>query len=304
MLNSKGQLTDKTSKVIKTVLEKYSNVSFVFATGKTFKGTLSLRKLLGLDEHVISNESQSPSICSNGCVVFSGDAKNSILNQIYLEPNTILKCVDVIDHFFTKTLGVKKINNKDVILTDITTNLHDDENYDYEIAYYIGETTYFTEENKFCKLFRDVYKEPIEILPKSDLLSKVKEGELKVNSICIFSTVKRITALKPILEDLHIELPEIIYTQGEKYCVDIIPSKASKGFGLSMLLEKLNIKPEQVICFGDGMNDLSVFEYISENGGFGISMDNAIPELKNKSVYVTKTNNEDGLAEVLEEIFL
>ncbi|MHC5230088.1 Cof-type HAD-IIB family hydrolase [Enterococcus sp. LJL99] len=70
-----------------------------------------------------------------------------------------------------------------------------------------------------------------------------------------------------------------------------------KANALDQVLSKLNIPAEKVIAFGDGHNDLSIINY----AGIGIAMDNAVPELKAAADKTTLSNNEDGIAVILDE---
>ena len=45
------------------------------------------------------------------------------------------------------------------------------------------------------------------------------------------------------------------------------------------------------MMFGDGPNDMEIFDYV----GLKIAMGNAVPELKEKADFVTKTVEEDGI---------
>ena len=57
---------------------------------------------------------------------------------------------------------------------------------------------------------------------------------------------------------------------------------------------------EQVITIGDNANDTMMIE----NAGMGVIMGNAAPYLKENAKFVTKSNNEDGVAEALEKLIL
>ncbi|WP_083413001.1 HAD family hydrolase [Bacillus massilinigeriensis] len=50
------------------------------------------------------------------------------------------------------------------------------------------------------------------------------------------------------------------------------------------------------MVFGDDYNDLGLFDMC----GYPIAMGNAVEELKNKAMITTETNDEDGVAVVLE----
>ena len=50
-----------------------------------------------------------------------------------------------------------------------------------------------------------------------------------------------------------------------------------------------------MVACGDGLNDLTMIEY----AGIGVAMDNAQPVLKEKSDFVTLSNDQDGVAEAV-----
>lgn len=68
-----------------------------------------------------------------------------------------------------------------------------------------------------------------------------------------------------------------------------------KARALAKTLTPLGVKPEHIISFGDGHNDLSLINY----AGIGIAMGNAVAELKKNADQITLSNNEDGIAKAL-----
>jgi Cof subfamily protein (haloacid dehalogenase superfamily) len=80
--------------------------------------------------------------------------------------------------------------------------------------------------------------------------------------------------------------------------LDLLPLKAGKGQVLKILQESLHISRDQTMAIGDYESDLPLFD----NSMFRIAMGNAIPAVKAASTFVTRTNNEDGVALVLERI--
>ncbi|WP_320164951.1 Cof-type HAD-IIB family hydrolase [uncultured Trichococcus sp.] len=69
-----------------------------------------------------------------------------------------------------------------------------------------------------------------------------------------------------------------------------------KAFALDKSLQPLGISSENVISFGDGENDTSIIAY----AGVGVAMGNAIDALKASASEITLSNNEDGIAHMLE----
>ena len=52
---------------------------------------------------------------------------------------------------------------------------------------------------------------------------------------------------------------------------------------------------DEMICCGDGYNDVSMIEY----AGLGVAMGNAQPTVKDSADFVTRTNDEDGILHVI-----
>ena len=73
----------------------------------------------------------------------------------------------------------------------------------------------------------------------------------------------------------------------------------NKYNGLCILKEKLGINNNDIIAFGDGLNDVVMIE----NVGFGVAMKNALKEVKNNADAVTfEDNNNDGVVNYLKSI--
>ena len=79
--------------------------------------------------------------------------------------------------------------------------------------------------------------------------------------------------------------------------VQVMPSGASKATALGWLLDRWGLSQEDVIAFGDDVNDV---EMVAE-AGLGVAMANAVPEVKAAADRITVSNEEDGVAVVLEE---
>ncbi|MFC9246668.1 HAD family hydrolase [Streptomyces sp. NPDC057136] len=81
--------------------------------------------------------------------------------------------------------------------------------------------------------------------------------------------------------------------------VELAPYGVDKGTGLALAAEALGLDPAGAIAFGDMPNDLPMFR----RAGHGVAMANAHPELRAAADEVTSSNEEDGVAEVLERVF-
>jgi 5-amino-6-(5-phospho-D-ribitylamino)uracil phosphatase len=79
--------------------------------------------------------------------------------------------------------------------------------------------------------------------------------------------------------------------------IEINDEKATKGQALEKLVAYLNLNLKETLVFGDSHNDIPMFEV----AGYSVAMENAAQALKDKSNFVTLTNDEDGVAVFLEE---
>lgn len=85
--------------------------------------------------------------------------------------------------------------------------------------------------------------------------------------------------------------------RSEAFFLEIVPLGIDKAKRLSIILEHLGIDKSEMICCGDGYNDQSMIEY----AGLGVAMANAKPEVKAVADYITLSNEEDGVAAVVEK---
>ncbi|MFE0601327.1 HAD family hydrolase [Streptomyces sp. NPDC058892] len=80
--------------------------------------------------------------------------------------------------------------------------------------------------------------------------------------------------------------------------VEILPLGLTKATGLSLAARRLGVKATETIAFGDMPNDIPMFGWAAH----GVAMANAHPELKAVADAVTTSNEEDGIAVVLERL--
>lgn len=84
------------------------------------------------------------------------------------------------------------------------------------------------------------------------------------------------------------------------FFLEFFNKNANKAVGVELLAKHLGIKRDEIITMGDAMNDLPMIEY----AGLGVAMGNACEEIKNASKYITDSNDNDGVAKVIEKFIL
>ncbi|WP_082782054.1 Cof-type HAD-IIB family hydrolase [Streptococcus sp. DD10] len=88
-----------------------------------------------------------------------------------------------------------------------------------------------------------------------------------------------------------LSLEEITIQRSGRYYLEITSKKAKKSKGIAYIFKKERLKKEETIAFGDGHNDLPMFDMV----GYPIVMENALNEVKEKAYKITKSNDEDGV---------
>ncbi|MEU9357410.1 HAD family hydrolase [Streptomyces sp. NPDC048301] len=81
--------------------------------------------------------------------------------------------------------------------------------------------------------------------------------------------------------------------------VELAPHGVDKGTGISQAAALLGLDPAEAVAFGDMPNDLPMFRLC----GHGVAMGNAHAELRAEADEITLTNEEDGVAVVLERLY-
>ncbi len=117
----------------------------------------------------------------------------------------------------------------------------------------------------------------------------------KVNKIILYGKYNTLTEYKKELEeisqDIHCEFSSNNY-------LEFFDKEVSKGYALEFLCNYLNIKASECIAIGDNYNDLSMIEY----AGVGVAMGNSPEEVKRSADFVTLTNEEDGVAYIINKL--
>lgn len=79
-------------------------------------------------------------------------------------------------------------------------------------------------------------------------------------------------------------------------CIDILQDGIHKAWGLEELLKRWNLKPEQIMAFGDSENDIEMLEL----AGISYAMENAEEAVKRVATKVAPANSQAGVYQVLE----
>lgn len=238
-------------------------------------------------------------------------SKNTIntLNKLIENNIYIVLCTGRINNYVTKYL--KEINKSKYTISNNGALIYDndlnkpiikhtlDEKYlDYLWEYAIKTKSSFIINtinkkygNKFVKnndviiinSLSEIKFDKLQIVINNGDINIMKDLEIKINN----TNLKVINKSFDYLNDV----------KNGYYFFDIVNGYVSKGTAINSLLKILNIKKENSICFGDSINDISMFNSV----GISVAMGNSIDELKNIADYVTVTNDNDGISKFFDK---
>ena len=146
-----------------------------------------------------------------------------------------------------------------------------------------------TKNQNFIQLLNEYYSE-YELV--DDLLQLQDDNFFKI-AIYHFESSERY--IYPYVK--HLDDTIQVKVSGHHW-VDLSHIDTHKGLALKKLQEELNISEEETMVFGDYNNDLEMMQL----SHFSYAMGNAHPNIKNIARFETKSNDEEGVETVLEEL--
>ncbi|MCP5080061.1 MAG: HAD family phosphatase [Psychromonas sp.] len=104
-------------------------------------------------------------------------------------------------------------------------------------------------------------------------------------------------AIKKLPEYLKLQYTVV---QSAPFFLELLHPTSNKGIAIEKLTQVLDLSPEQVMCVGDAENDHAMLKF----AGLAVAMENADAETKALADHITATNQNDGVARVIEEMVL
>lgn len=147
--------------------------------------------------------------------------------------------------------------------------------------------------SKYSKLEADLNHIPLEEVSFED----IDENTTIVKVMFIDEPEYLETVIKNIPKEIY---ERYTVVRSAPFFLEFLDKKVHKGAGVEILARELGITKEEIICVGDAGNDLHMIKY----AGLGVAMGNAFPEVKAVADYITKTNEEHGVAHVINKFIL
>lgn len=126
-------------------------------------------------------------------------------------------------------------------------------------------------------------------LGRLDLLADDRETTSRHLQSLPFAAVSKISASN--LAYYEMRYPSYRFESFLEDYYDIYPFSCTKATGIMHLCETIAITMEDVICFGDALNDVEMLKAC----GCGVAMGDGLKEAKEAADYVTSQSEEDGI---------
>lgn len=256
LLDSTGKVSENTIEKINSLIEK--GINFTFATARSVYSAKPITA--GLDIN-------TPCILMNGVSIYNLSENRYIKNE-YINYDNSLQIINIF-----------KENNLNCFMYRIEDNIL---------------KAYFTEINSyvmrsFAESRQKNYNKPF--IQCGDLSESADEKTVYFTITGEYEELSPVKNAVSVISGIDCAFYRDTYTG--KYYLEIFSASASKANGIKFLRNEYGF--ENITCFGDNLNDLSMFA----ESDIKIAVGNAVPELKEKADFITSENNHDGVSEWL-----
>lgn len=133
-------------------------------------------------------------------------------------------------------------------------------------------------------------------LTRDNSIDEFLKKDLEIRKIIVFNPDVEMNTKHRL--ELQNRFPELSILSSYPENIEINNKYAQKGYGLLKAIEKMNIRKEEVAVFGDGYNDLSMFELFPNS----YAPVNAEQEIKDKASEIIPSNNDNGVGKKINEL--
>lgn len=133
-------------------------------------------------------------------------------------------------------------------------------------------------------------------LTRNDSIDEFLKKDLEIRKIIVFNP--NTEENKKHRSELQEKFPKLSILSSYPENIEINNKYAQKGYGLLKAIEKMDIKKEEVAVFGDGYNDMSMFELFPNS----FAPVNAEQEIKDKASEIIPSNNDNGVGKKINEL--
>ena len=203
--------------------------------------------------------------------------------------------VDIFNYLIINN-GVSIYNvNDDNMIYQGTIDINDAKDITNEIEEYCDQIDYVTDNIYYTYLQKK--NSNLDFIKDIDSIDEIEEEIARMN--LFLKDKSKATDYYEFIRSKYDDINCFIMQDSDspnKWLV-LNPKGINKATTLKELGKIENISSDEMIFFGDGLNDLEVMDSV----GLSVAMGNALDEIKEKAKAITKTNNEDGIVDFLDK---
>lgn len=168
--------------------------------------------------------------------------------------------------------------------------------YGYHINIYLNDLLFVAERTPEGERYAAHSSVPLGVV--GDLDRFLKERNEEPTKVLVVAGEEQLDELaaqaRTIFADrLHIN-------KSKPHFLDFAHPDGHKGHALESIAGHYGLRRQEIIAVGDTYNDLEMIEY----AGLGVAVGNARPEILKKADYICPTNEDCGVADVVEKFIL
>lgn len=277
LLNSYGEISNENMEAIKKA--KKSGAKVVLTSGRANSAIENFACEIGADEYMISG---------NGAAIYDLQKRETIYNK-YLSKEKILDIIEICEQ---NSMYYNVYTERSVITKSLNYN-----------------TLYYHSENQEKSEEKQTKIDIVENIP--EYIKKIENKNFLKITVCdndknifrgIINILKKDRSID-VLEVSHMSRKLIKYGTEEKlieyFYTEISNKNVNKWSALEFLMKHCEINRKEVMAIGDNINDIEMIQ----NAGLGIAMGNSSPKIKEIADEITISNDENGVAKVLQKYF-
>ncbi len=254
LLQQNVQLSQNTIRILNALIEQ--GMLFTVATARSIVSVKAILKDVPVSV---------PIVLMNGVCIYDLQ-KNNYIQIETLPKESIGRLIDLIQTYELKGFAY-------IIKDGIMSTYYEDLNTKALYDFYQERVTLYQKHFTQIDSFSSLAEEPLIYFSLMDYLEKLEP---------VYKALQQIPELNSVFYKDNYS-PDLWY-------LEIYSKAASKYHAVQFLRSYL--KPDQVVCFGDNVNDLPLFEASDHK----LAVRNAVIALKEKADQVIGANTEDGVA--------
>ena len=277
LLNSDGILTDRTAETIRKVTNK--DIQVVLTSGRVSNSVKNIAGLIHASDYMICDNGASIYQISNGQTIWSREIPKETV-------------VSIIDTCIQNNIYYMVFTDHEIIVKDLKH---------MALAFYKQRHHLYVEysgvtEFRYAGLdYISQIDKPIRRIVVCDEDRVIYQSI--VNKLSSFSNVSLMSS--PFISNKIIDEGNRKIVLSYSYA-EMLPADTNKWVALEELIGKLQNNPSEVVAIGDNFNDIQMIQ----NAGLGVAMNNGASVAKEVARVVAPSNNEDGVALILEQYLL